>query len=120
MVLIIYTKNRSNLTNRFGSGGTKSVDRQRQNYIPPNLLGDNKQEDLKVLKHPPDPNNVKIGQGQLRLIIQGFFIPISKVRYSAPCPIQNNLIFFPIPPKNSQCEAKKFAFFHAIWSVSVC
>ena len=34
-----------------------------------------KLEDLKVLKHSPDLlNNVKIGQGQLRLIIQTYFV----------------------------------------------
>ena len=32
-------------------------------------------EDLKVLKRSPDLlNNVKIGQGQLRLIIQTYFV----------------------------------------------
>ena len=32
-------------------------------------------EDLEVLKHSPDLlNNVKIGQGQLRLIIQTYFV----------------------------------------------
>ena len=34
-----------------------------------------KLEDLKVLKRSPDLlNNVKIGQGQLRLIIQTYFV----------------------------------------------
>ena len=34
-----------------------------------------KLEDLKVLKHSPDLfNYVKIGQGQLRLIIQTYFV----------------------------------------------
>ena len=32
-------------------------------------------EDLKVLKHSPDLlDNVKIGQGQLRLIIETYFV----------------------------------------------
>ena len=35
----------------------------------------NKLEDLKVLKRSPDLlNNVKIGQGQLRLLIQTYFV----------------------------------------------
>ena len=34
-----------------------------------------KLEDLKVQKHSPDLfNNVKIGQGQLRLIVQTYFV----------------------------------------------
>ena len=38
-------------------------------------VGNLKLEDLKVLKRSPDLlNNVKIGQGQLRLIIQTFFV----------------------------------------------
>ena len=35
----------------------------------------NKQEDLKVLKRSPDLlDNLKIGQGQLRLIIEIYFV----------------------------------------------
>ena len=44
-----------------------------QNYIPPTSSGDNnhKLEDLKVLRRSPDlRNNVKIGQGQLQLIME--------------------------------------------------
>ena len=52
MVLIIYTKNALNLTNRYGSGQTKSVKGRKgrngwmeacmtQNYIPLTLLGGN-------------------------------------------------------------------------------
>ena len=39
------------------------------------LPSDLELEDLKVLKRSPDLlNNVKIGQGQLRLIIQTYFV----------------------------------------------
>ena len=39
------------------------------------LAGKPKLEDQKVLKHSPDLlNNVKIGHGQLRLIIQTYFV----------------------------------------------
>ena len=48
MVLIICTKYESNLTNRYGSGQTKSVDvrthGRRQNYIPLTSSRDNTQK----------------------------------------------------------------------------
>ena len=44
-------------------------------YLTPYLT--NKLEDLKVLKRSPDLlNNVKIGQGQQRLIIQTYFVSL--------------------------------------------
>ena len=40
-----------------------------------NPLSNERLEDLKVLKHSPDLlNDVKIGQGQLRLIIKTYFV----------------------------------------------
>ena len=49
MVLIICTKNESNLTNRYWDmdpdGRTEWTDGRRQNYIPPTSSGDNKGAD---------------------------------------------------------------------------
>ena len=53
----------------------------------------------------------------LKLFIDpGPFLPITRVLYSAPFPIQNIHLFSKFPPKNSQFEAKKIGVFHTIWS----
>ena len=54
----------------------------------------NQLEDLKVLKRSPDLlNNVKIGQGQLRLIIQTYFVLPYMGNGHFDQVSQNNIIF---------------------------
>ena len=54
----------------------------------------NQLEDLKVLKRSPDLlNNVKIGQGQLRLIIQTYFVLPYMGNGHFDQVTQNNIIF---------------------------
>ena len=63
------------MISKYGPSLSKAVGPVDPSFLVEKKSHFNKLEDKKVLRHSPDLlNNVRIGQGQLRLIIQTYFV----------------------------------------------